>query len=205
MNVVIFAYMTIFMAPLAGYIFLKEKMKKHILPLIFLAFFWVILVLYRDNWINLSLTWWELLAFTCAMTITGTMLIVKKTPEINPWIRIIIAYAICSILLGVYIWQSGRLWLIFSNPKILFIGILLSLLTGTFGRWLKDIGTSRLPLHIASITLLLEPVLQITSWIVFGREHVGVINIFGATLVLVSMLLVNIELPRRTKPIIDIP
>ena len=194
MNVLILSYMTIFIAPLAGIFFLWDKLKKHILPLLFLAFLWIILTLYIENGIGITFWIWELMALGVAVTITGTMIIVKKTPHINPWFRIFIAYTFCTIILWIYIVFSWRLFYIFSSLYIVILGTILWILTGILGRWLKDIGTNMLPIHTTIVILLLEPLLQIATSALFSGQYISNINYIGAMIVIISMFLVNSEL-----------
>ena len=187
MNVLIIIYLSIFLGILSGWLFFGEKIVRSLILWAILAFMGIILTLYTRS-LAFSFGIGEWIALSIAFTLTITASIVKWTPGLNTWFRLLIAYSIGTmILIGIIAYQ-GRLGGLFTSPMLLGVGLLYSVSTGLLGRGLKDLGTKTVPIGQMGIIMLLEPILQIITASVFAHEIPTGINIFGMGIVFLSII-----------------
>lgn len=187
MNILVIIYLSIFLGILSGWLFFREKIGLSLILWAIIAFFGIILTLY-DGSFSLSFGVGEWLALSIAFTLTITSSIVKWTPGLDTWFRLLIAYSIGTIILmGIIVYQ-GRIGDLFTSPMMIGVGLLYSVSTGLLGRGLKDLGTKTVPIGQMGIIMLLEPMLQIITAAIFAKEILLPINLVGIGIVFLSII-----------------
>ena len=192
MNILVIIYLSIFLGILSGWLFFREKIGLSLILWAIIAFFGIILTLY-DGSFSLSFGVGEWLALSIAFTLTITSSIVKWTPGLDTWFRLLIAYSIGTIILmGIIVYQ-GRIGDLFTSPMMIGVGLLYSVSTGLLGRGLKDLGTKTVPIGQMGIIMLLEPMLQIITAAIFAKEILLPINLVGIGIVFLSIIWVSLK------------
>lgn len=98
MNVLVIIYLSIFLGILLGWMFFGEKIGRSLILWAILAFMGIVLTLYSDE-LLFSFGIGEWIALTIAFTLTITANIVKWTPGLHTWFRLLIAYSIGTLIL----------------------------------------------------------------------------------------------------------
>lgn len=192
MNIVMLMYLSVFLGILSGKVFFQEKIHANLILYAVVAFIGIILTLSTGEF-TLHVWIWEILAMTIAFTITLSSAIVKYTPELDTWFRLLVPYSFGTALLLILIISNDRLEFLFMTPYALGIGILYAIATGFLGRGLKDLGTKYVPLSQVGIIMLLEPVLQISTAAIWGGQVPSFINLLWMVLVFVSIIWVSMR------------
>jgi len=193
-NVMMLLYLSVFWGIIFGFIFLKEKSSIRKVIYTILAFLGICLVLVKGkNEIALSLGVGELLAFITSFVWTADSVIARKIKHTNPFFRMFFIYIVMSIVSLVVIVSLNNLSYLqkFASPDFLVYGLGLAITAGVLGKGLMYLGINRVPVSIALVIMLLEPISQMTTAYFFADEKISFINLFGIIAVFIMIILIS--------------
>ncbi len=195
-NVLVILYLSVFWGILFGILFLKEKssVKKIIYTL--LAFLGICLALVKgENEIALSIGIGELLALITSFVWTMDSVISRKIKHTNPFFRMIFIYFIMTVgtfLIIITINDFSYLQNFISRDFLIY-GFGLAITAGVLGKGFMYLGINYVPVSIALVIMLLEPIAQMITAYFFANESISFLNILGIATVLVMVLLISMK------------
>lgn len=193
-NVLTFTYLWVFWWVLFWALFFREKVSFKKFIYVFIAFFWIVLVVTKDIYSLSFQFWiWELLAIFVSFVMAISVVISKNLIHINAFLRVLISFLIASLIMILYLLFTEWIWYFnkFFQFNFVFSAWLLALTAWVLWRWLRDLWTNYVPVSIVLIIMLLEPIMQIFTAYLFADEILSFLNVFWIAVVLIMMVLIS--------------
>lgn len=193
-NVQIILYLSVFWGIIFGFLFLKEKLViKKIIYTLF-AFIGICLaLLYGNTELAFAIGVGELLALGTSFLWTTDAVIARKIKHTNPFFRMFFIYIIVSVVTFFIIlfMNDFSYFQKFLSYDFLLFGFGLAITAGVLGKGLMYLGINYVPVSIALVIMLLEPISQMTTAYFFANEKLAIINMFGIFIVFLMVILIS--------------
>ena len=193
-NTLIILYLSVFWGVIFGFLFFKEKSSAKKLIYTFLAFIGICLALLKDQKeLALSIGIGELFALITSFLWTMDTIVARKIKHTNPFFRMFFVYIVMSVLafFVVLIINDLSYFQNFLSGKFLLYGFGLAITSGVLGKGLMYLGVNYVPVSIALVIMLLEPIAQMVTAYFFANEKLSFINILGMSLVFIMVILIS--------------
>lgn len=193
-NVLIILYLSVFWGILFGFLFLREKSTVRKIIYTLLAFLGICLALIKgQNELALSIGIGELLALITSFVWTMDSVISRKIKHTNPFFRMFFIYTIMTVVTFIIVLAINDIsyFYKFLSRDFLIYGFGLAITAGVLGKGLMYLGINYVPVSIALVIMLLEPVFQMTTAYLFANEKLSLLNIFGIVIVFLMVLLIS--------------
>lgn len=204
-NVMMILYLSVFWGIIFGFIFLKEKSSVKKVLYTILAFLGICLALVKGKTeIALSLGIGELLAFIISFVWTADLVIARKIKHTNPFFRMFFVYTIMAVVsLAVIVLLNDFSYLQkFASRDFLVYGFGLAVTAGVLGKGLMYLGINYVPVSIALVIMLLEPISQMTTAYLFADEKISLLNLIGIIVVFIMVILIS-KKTEKTKELLS--
>lgn len=160
-NVLIILYLSVFWGILFGFIFLKEKSSAKKVLYTSLAFLGICLALVKGKKeLAFSIGIGEILALVTSFAWTMDSVIARKIKHTNPFFRMFFIYIIMTLATFIIIVSINDFSYLqrFISYDFLFYGFGLAITAGILGKGLMYLGINYVPVSIALVIMLLEPI-----------------------------------------------
>lgn len=193
-NVLIILYLSVFWGMLFGFIFLKEKSSAKKIIYTLLAFLGICLALINGKTkLAISIGLGEILALITSLVWTMDSVIARKIKHTNPFFRMFFIYIIMTVVTFIIIVSINDFSYLqkFISRDFLIYGFGLAITAGIFGKGLMYLGINYVPVSIALVIMLLEPISQMTTAYFFADEKISLLNLIGIIVVFIMVILIS--------------
>lgn len=201
-NVLIILYLSVFWGILFGFILLKEKSSTKKIIYTILAFLGICLALVKGKTeLALSLGIGEILALITSFVWTMDSVISRKIKHTNPFFRMIFIYAFMTVgtfIIIIFINDFSYLEKFISRDFLIY-GFGLAITAGVLGKGLMYLGINHVPVSIALVIMLLEPISQMTTAYFFANEKISLLNFIGIVIVFIMVILISRKRKAKAK------
>jgi drug/metabolite transporter (DMT)-like permease len=177
---------------IAAWILWKESLRPAKIIAIVLAGIGIYLIARPESLGNVEITLLGVFIGLLSAIFYGSFSLFGKrlTGDYNPWTILVYVFGVASLVLLPFQFTQPIPWPVSSQVVLFYIALIL--LTTIFGFALYTAGLQRLPASVASITSNTEvPFAAILAYLILG-ERMSLIQILGAFLVIMGVILVSI-------------
>jgi len=193
-NTLIIFYSCLFWGLLFGFLFLGEKSTKRKILYTFLAFIGIGLALLKDNkTLALTIGIGELFALLASMFFSLDAIISRKVKNTNTFQRMFLIYFVMSSItfLIIMITKGFTYFNGFFSYDFLLYAFALAFTCGFAGKGLMYLGINLVPVSIALVIMLIEPITQMSTAYMLADEKLSIINIVGVFVVFLMVFLIS--------------